>query len=636
MCGIRADTSYIWASGGAHHEEEQMVNALGRALEAENDAAGAVATAIATGIRNAVLWTRLLTAAARQPERFAPRLGEVLRKTAVYTVTDARHPMAVALAALHPLLDNASRAAAEHAVLEIPHGAPPDILELREELRDGLLASLDAALLVDPAARRQRAKIDARNQAPDAPRPPFALTTSSRSGMLTPAEMVAEQGADPTRAPNARLLELCEPVREFAERYKNELPDTVARKSIIAPLKRLWAALGGEVGRDADPPARDRAWGHIAEAAATLTHAPAMLSPAAGRLTTEILLTVAAHPLPTARAAASERFDEFPSWGFPSPRISAAEGLTLMCQQERWATPEVLSMVVALSRDASPAVRFAVARRVNALALTSPATAWAIAEERADEDRSGAVLNGLLTPLVRLANLDEERAVAAIRRVLNRERHRRAPRQSLVDDLFDVLSGIAVWHDAPGANAALRPLLRDPVAHDASVRSLLFHLRDALIHGPVTPADPAHSAIRARALAIVRVVLDGAARALGKLQREHGTDDRSWPKHAIERGRAAAAIADAVADLMFFASGVFDERQGSTEPHADAAQRARLYHEAHGVLESLAGLGHPQIVHHLVELLEGCIDEDPPGVFRLVAAAILAGRDHGYSTSHLP
>jgi hypothetical protein len=159
---------------------------------------------------------------------------------------------------------------------------------------------------------------------------------------------------------------------------------------------------------------------------------------------------------------------------------------------------------------------------------------------------------------------------------------------------------------------------------------MVFHLREALIHGPVAPADAGHAAIRARACATVRAVLDGAAHELGKLESEHGSDIRSWPEHAVERGRAAAAVADAVADVLFFASGVFQERHGSDEPHADPAQRARLYHEAHNLLESLADLGHPQIVHHLVELLEGCIDEDPPGVFRLIAAAIKAGRDHGY------
>ena len=258
-----------------------------------------------------------------------------------------------------------------------------------------------------------------------------------------------------------------------------------------------------------------------------------------------------------------------------------------------------------------------------------------IAEERAGRDPSAAVLTALVSPFVQLSNLDEARAITAIRRILNRERRRRVPRQSLVSDLYEALSALAVWRDSRGAYAALRPLLHDPVAHEPSLRSVLFHLRDPLIHGPVAPADAGDAAIRARARAIVRPVLDGAAREFDDLQREHGTDASAWPQGAIDRARAAAAVADAVADVLFFASGVFQERQGTDEPHADAAQRARLYHEAHDLLESLSALGHPQIVHHLVEVLEGCIDEDPPGVFRLIATAIIAGRDHGYQYESL-
>jgi hypothetical protein len=234
-----------------------------------------------------------------------------------------------------------------------------------------------------------------------------------------------------------------------------------------------------------------------------------------------------------------------------------------------------------------------------------------------------------------LSNLDEARAIASIRRILNRERRRRVPRQSLISDLYEALAQLAVWRDSRDAHAALRPLLHDPVAHESSLRSVLFHLRGPLIYGPVTPADAGDAGIRARALAIVRPVLEGAARELGTLQRDHAPDANSWPQHTIDRARAAAAVTDAVADVLFFASGVFQEGQRSDEPHADAAQRSRLYYEAHDLLESLAAVGHPQIVHHLVELLEGCIEEDPPGVFRLITTAITAGRDYGYQYESL-
>jgi hypothetical protein len=88
---------------------------------------------------------------------------------------------------------------------------------------------------------------------------------------------------------------------------------------------------------------------------------------------------------------------------------------------------------------------------------------------------------------------------------------------------------------------------------------------------------------------------------------------------------------------LFYASGVFQEaQQQGDDRHTEPAQRARLYHEAHDLLERLAHLGHRRVVHHLLELLEGCIDEDPQGVFRLVAAAVAAGEPTAISTSRWP
>ncbi len=49
-------------------------------------------------------------------------------------------------------------------------------------------------------------------------------------------------------------------------------------------------------------------------------------------------------------------------------------------------------------------------------------------------------------------------------------------------------------------------------------------------------------------------------------------------------------------------------------------------------------MGHVQIVHSLLELLAGCIEEDPPGVIAFVATATTstAGRRYGYQYELAP
>jgi hypothetical protein len=644
-CGIRADGSHIWNAGFAHGDEErllrqleQRIGSLARDADAGDPAAGpaldALVDELVTGTRNAALWRPLLTAASQHPERFVDRLGEVLAKPALYLQVEVQHPMALALAAMHSLLDTKRRQAAERAILRVPALLAEDLRDLGEQRRDELLASLDSTAILTSAARKRRAELDALDEPVSAPRPPYSFSTSARRG-ITEDDLLREQGADPTKPVNAELLRRGAPLRAFIEQHPNKLPTDADRKAILPPLKRLWAAVTSDTS-DADEPALQRTWGTLAEVAEILARAPGRLTPAAGRVVTDILLSAAHHPVPGGVAGGLQQFDRQPSWGGGSPRIEAAEGLTALCQERKWANPDVLGEVLHLSRDPVASVRFAVARRVNALAATAPDLAWQIVGERVAKDRSAAVLQALLQPLVRLVNVDQQRALDALRHIVRRERRRREPRQELLTKVYRVLAALAVWREAPAASRALAPLLTDAAAHSELVVALLDELRAAVIHGAAGDDQPDARAVRGRGLDIFRRALGASLRELAEIERRHGVSTASWPPEAVARWRAAAQVADAVADQLFFASGVFQEaQQEGDDPGVDAAQRARLYHEAHDLLERLAHLGHRRVVHHLLELLEGCIDEDPRGVFRLVAAAVAAGEPHGYQYESL-
>jgi len=111
-----------------------------------------------------------------------------------------------------------------------------------------------------------------------------------------------------------------------------------------------------------------------------------------------------------------------------------------------------------------------------------------------------------------------------------------------------------------------------------------------------------------------------------------GIDRTAGRQISKERWDAAARLADAVGDQLYFASGVFQERQGQAPEvrHADPEQRLRLYQESYPILEQLSLMGLPQLAHRLIEMLAGCTDADPRGVFHLVSNAIRAGGRYGY------
>ena len=95
----------------------------------------------------------------------------------------------------------------------------------------------------------------------------------------------------------------------------------------------------------------------------------------------------------------------------------------------------------------------------------------------------------------------------------------------------------------------------------------------------------------------------------------------------IVSARNVARVIDEVATSLYFASGAFerDDRPGPT-----AEQRTRLYREAAGMIDVLAGVDLPQVTHHLIEMLEGSIADDPRGVFVRIVAAVEGGRGGGY------
>jgi hypothetical protein len=151
-----------------------------------------------------------------------------------------------------------------------------------------------------------------------------------------------------------------------------------------------------------------------------------------------------------------------------------------------------------------------------------------------------------------------------------------------------------------------------------------------LVHGNADDQGAQH--IRARALSIYRTVLRHSADLMVKSEADHGTNQADWPESARDRWASAARLADTIGDQIYFASGVFQERQGrAPDDHsADAAGRQRLFKEAFDLLERLSELGLPQLSHRLIELLGACADFAPAASFRLLAVTVRASTRYGY------
>ncbi len=349
---VRLDSSYIWDRGGGHEDAQRMLARLEERLgalatdgvEADLDA---LVTELLRGTHNAALWRALLRVAARHPRCFTAYVPDLVARPRIYLQTDLEHPASQALAALHPVMDSSHRRRAERAVMSLPGLVEPALRELTERRRDELLSTLEPDLVVDAAARDRRLALEELEESVSAPAPPFDFEIGWQ-GPVTDADILRRDGVDVDEPANSAMLSLAEPLGEFASAHLNEAPDGPKRKAIIGKVRRLWNALGDEPA-DVDSAILDLAWGKLAAAAESLARRPAALTRRTGPLVRDILRAASEHPQPARLSKSLEEFDKHPSWGGYTPRIEAAEGLTSLAQDSRWADPEVTDAVLRLS-----------------------------------------------------------------------------------------------------------------------------------------------------------------------------------------------------------------------------------------------------------------------------------------------
>lgn len=90
------------------------------------------------------------------------------------------------------------------------------------------------------------------------------------------------------------------------------------------------------------------------------------------------------------------------------------------------------------------------------------------------------------------------------------------------------------------------------------------------------------------------------------------------------------ALADHVANQVYFASGAFNEKRsgdGEEDDTArDPAEVARFFQEGRDLLTELAQVEFINIAHDVLKTLEFLIPQDPAGVFRLIHQSIMAAQ----------
>lgn len=579
----------------------------------------------------ASIWRRIVRVATEHPEVLSEEVAPLLTDPAVLCDATLGAPVGQFLSAAFAGLEPELRERIERAIGDIPArweaGNPeqPDAAAIGGRRRDRVLGSLRPEDIADAGLGKRLEEMIAAEAVPDNEERVFQIGDGGGYGAR---ESLAHQGVDFSVAANECLLDLSAPISEFCAEHPNGIPKREDIDAVTDPLRELLDALSSAERQGASNLMLNRSYAHAVQAAEVIARDTSLPADHPARqLALQVLLEAARHPEPPADEASDEKFDESPSWS-PAPRIEAAVGLLSLAGAEGGATPEVLDAIDVLRRDGACRVRYQVARCLGRLQTSAPERALAMAEATAAKEGSTAVLGAALRPLSFFLRDQPERLREITEEIYDRTGVEKAGANELHRSCAGLICDLYVYNGDEHAGEFLRrEVFDDPVAADELARQLVARLRDVQTYG--AEGDARGNAVRARALGLIERALKRTIPQYWGIREELRGKEPAEDDPLLRRGRSAAQLIDQVATELYFASGAFTGGN-QDEPRATPGQRARLYREAGSIIDMLVETDLASATHHLLEMLEACIEVDPRGVFVRIAAAVEGGKGGDY------
>lgn len=624
------DRSNVWARYHRRHEDDlhDMLEDFENFLTlAERAVVERIVGVVLQENRLAIFWAHLLEAGARAPDTVGQFLLSLGWSRPLLAADETVQEAARFLAEVFPRIADEDRLRIEHAILSLPDLSAENHAWL-ERRRNRLIASVEPTLLRSPEAIALAARLNAADPGEIETEDPYP---GVYSGAFGTRDFLALQGVDVDQPSSQKVLAETEPLATFNSEYLNTEPPADALRAAIPLARRLHAV----VTTDSDgihPAQVAYAWGVLASTAETCAKATALPCDAPdGTFVRDLLLAAMERPEPAPDPEGDASFDRHPSWGSPSSRIEAAQGVIALARKEGCASPEVLAAVERLSSDPSPAVRYQIATRAVWLFSADPDRMWRIVERMSAEEPSTGVLQGLLAgALDPLAGHSADRVANFLGTILRRVRDGDGAAE-VRGRCVGTLTRQALWLGNTVAASTIETLMERVGEHADELARVKPVLRHVLIHGAVDPSDPAADRIRRRGIDFVSELTRRSASAFqSAISRVEDGDDATTPARD-ESVQNLAQLLDGIAFEIYLASGAHDDPDPDPEePMPDLAQRRRFYHEIGPVIDDLAEVGLAPLAHHLLEALEAFVPFDPRGVFVRVNRVVQGGKKGNY------
>lgn len=631
-CSLHEDWSYIWAS---NPDERRGDNAVEIAMQfsewLRSASPGEVIVATKMIIAEnemALVWARLFMVAAERTDVMGSLLWPIATSYPFLWASDTRKDGIDFIAAMYPTLPLAERTAFEKEVLRYEFADANQPEKAREYVLKRLFVTIGADRLITEEAKAfaiitdQVHAHDYRNDRPVS----FEVTSRETDEFW----WLKERAVDTDAPVNAELL-------ARAKLFKDELQE----QNRTQAFPNMHDAVSQLTGFLAEVDARSEAHALVKDYATSVAAdgLEALVSMferelASDEKCADTLIAMAArfasYPSPDVGPDTEKNFEEFASWGSPAPRVAAANAAMFLARVGESSALKLRLTIEDLLKDPHPAVRMAIASRINALWLSDRALMWELGQYVVREERNGNVLsffaNGVLG---RLVHSDPERVEALVIQLSERV----VGGKSLREQVGRLIAILWVSHQRPRAKAIIENWLINIVESDEELNHAISTLRGAVILGYDNKKD-IDVLIRRRSIELANWVSEATAANLTAFFANPSNDT---PEQ--ELATASAKLLHHLLSQFYFSSGAFRHGGSSNDGGkglTSLESKREFLNEITPILQRMTEVGTPETIHHLIDLLEFLMDADPESVFDLAAHALLdAGRRQGYQFESL-
>ncbi len=632
---LRVDHSGIWDEGAGSGDDEpvQMLHEFRNYLaeiSAEDSNAELrqqIIDSIVAENRTPALWRQLIKVAIESPQTLGLEMRSLCWTLPFLMSDDTSQPMGELLKAVFTYLDPIERERVERAILSISESACEEKKHL-EYRRNCLLGCLPEEALVTAEAKDTLRNLKQANQIPSN-EPRSGLSVWGGSYSHTDEDYLREQGVPVEEKASRRLQQFTQPVKEFADAFRNSDPSISEVEAVIPSLREMHSALESAGQSAIHERQQSLSWGYLSSACEAATKCGDLnCESESGAFIKSVLLDLADHPEPAADSD-DGHFDQVQSWG-PSPRIDAAQGLLNLARREPCMDENLSSKIELLKMDPVPAVRFQVAANLTNLYYTNSDFMWHLIAYFSREEQSKGVLKWLvMASLDRLAAYHPDQ-VAEYAQIIFERIQEGEGADEVRKNCASIFAGLYVWHGHTLCQTLIDRIASDLLRHSPEAHQIVFSLRSWLNEGTTDTTESRENLARKRSFLVMEKILRSAFDHIHAFEeKSKGIPFASWTQEEQEAARSLAHLVDSVCMQMYFASGAYRDASDQKINRGDQ-ERNQYLENALPILRLLSEYGHPSTAYHLCQTLEYLLPYDPAEVFLLIGETVKQGKKGGY------